>query len=180
MKAVVFFGEGFEEVEALAVVDILRRGEVEVIMAGISGREVTSSRKVIIKMDATVEEIAYDTVDMLIVPGGVPGVHNIYNSEVVKEKLKHFKVSGKWLAAICAGPGVLGKCELLHGHQAVCYPGFEHELKGAEVVTDRVVVSGKMITSIGAGASFEFALKLLEVLKGKEMSKKIKDAMHII
>ena len=179
MKVVVFFATGYEEVEALSVVDVLRRGSVEAIMAGVDGEEVTSARGITIKMDQTIDKIDYDKVDMLVIPGGIQGVNNVYASTRVKEEVLRFKREGKWLGAICAGPGVLGKWGVLEGEKAVCYPGFEKELMGATVSLERVVVSNRVITGIGAGASFAFALKLLEVLMGSEVSQRIKEGMLI-
>ena len=179
MKVVVFFATGYEGIEALSVVDVLRRGEVEVIMTGVDGKTVKSSRNIPVVMDQTLEEVDYESVDMLVLPGGVPGVHNLFASEEVKKQVKQFKDQNKWLAAICAGPGVLGKCGVLEGEKATCYPGFEEELIGACVLKERVVTSGKIVTGIGAGASLEFALELLSHLKGKEVADKVKVAMII-
>ncbi len=180
MKAVVFFATGYEEIEALAVVDILRRGGVEVIMAGVDGMCVKSGRGITVEMDQKAEAIQYDTVDMLFVPGGVPGVVNLANAEVVQHQLKQFKAEGKWIGAICAGPGVLGKLGLLKGEKAVCYPGFEHELEGATLVAERIVQSGKIVTGIGAGASMAMGLTLLACLKGEACANEVKEAMHIL
>lgn len=179
MKVVVFFATGYEEIEALSVVDVLRRGGVEVIMAGVDGEIVRSSRNIPIVMDQKAETIDYEQVDMLVIPGGVPGVHNVFDSTLVKKQICKFKENGKWLAAICAGPGVLGKVGVLKGEKATCYPGFEHELVEAEVIKERVVMSNRIITGIGAGASLEFALELLKVLEGEEKSNQIKQAMLI-
>ncbi|MGL4363402.1 MAG: DJ-1 family glyoxalase III [Cellulosilyticaceae bacterium] len=179
MKVVVFFGTGYEEVEALAVVDVLRRGGVETVMAGVTDQEVCSARNICIKMDTCAEQINYDEVDMLVIPGGLPGVHNVFASDFIKEKVQAFKKAGKWVAAICAGPGVLGKWGVLENEKATCYPGFEKELLGATHTGERVVVSNNVVTGIGAGASFEFALKLLEIAEDKEKSEQIKKAMLI-
>ena len=179
MKVVVFFAKGYEEIEALSVVDVLRRGGVEVVMAGVDGDCIKSGRGIEIKMDQRVETIDYNTVDMLVVPGGVPGVDNLYASKFVVEQLKAFKQANKWIGAICAAPGVLGKLGLLEGESATCYPGVEEELKGATVVNERVVVSHKVVTGIGAGASLEFALCLLELLMGSEKKEQVKRGMLI-
>ncbi len=177
MKVAVFFGTGYEEIEALAVVDILRRAQVEVCLVGVSGKTVVSSRKVRIDMDTTMEEFDASEVDMLVLPGGVPGVEHLYASSKLMELAKAFKRENKWLGAICAAPSVLGKWGLLEGERATCYPGYEEELKGCEVVAQRTVVSHKIITGIGAGASLEFALAIVEELVGIEKVKEIKKAM---
>lgn len=180
MKVAVFFAEGYEEVEALSVVDVLRRGGVEVIMAGVDAEEVTSARNIIVKMDQKAEEINYDEVDMIVLPGGLPGVDNLFASELVKSKILEFKKVDKWIAAICAAPSVLGKLGVLEGECATCYPGFEEHLSGAVHSGDRIVVSNKIITGKGAGASLEFALKLLEVIAGEERANQIKQGMLVI
>ena len=177
MKVAVFFGTGYEEIEALAVVDILRRAQVEVSLVGVSGKTVLSSRKVSINMDTTIEEFDASEVDMLVLPGGVPGIEHLYASSKLRELAKAFKRENKWLGAICAAPSVLGKWGLLEGERATCYPGYEEELKGCEVVAQRTVVSHKIITGIGAGASLEFALAIVEQLVGIEKVKEIKKAM---
>ncbi|MEG0580111.1 MAG: DJ-1/PfpI family protein [Niameybacter sp.] len=175
MKVVVFFATGYEEVEALSVVDVLRRGGVEVIMAGVDGDVVASARQIKIQMDQKAEDINYDEIDMVVLPGGLPGVDNLYASELVE-----FKAANKWIGAICAGPSVLGKFGVLEGENATCYPGFEQYLHGATHVEDRTVVSNKIVTGKGAGASFEFALQILEIAAGKEKAEQIKNAMIIL
>lgn len=180
MKVVVFFATGYEEVEALSVVDVLRRGGIEVVMAGIDGETITSARQITVKMDQKAEAINYDEVGMIVLPGGLPGVDNLFASEFVKSKVLEFKASNKWIAAICAAPSVLGKFGVLEGERATCYPNFEQFLYGATYVEDRTVVSHKIITGKGAGASFEFALKLLEVIAGEEKAEQIKKGMLIL
>ena len=180
MKVVVFFAEGYEEIEALAVVDVLRRGGVEVVMAGANKKKVVSGRNIKIEMDALASEVDYTMVDMVVLPGGIPGVDHLYHSQVVKDIVGGFKAEEKWIGAICAAPGVLGKWGLLEGEEATCYPGVESQLIGAKVSSERVVQSHKIITGIGAGASLEFALKLLEVLLGKEKRVQIQEAMLIL
>lgn len=177
MKAAVYFATGFEEVEALAPVDILRRGKVEVVMVGVSGKTVVSARNISVNMDTTIEEFDYNTVDMIVIPGGIPGVPNLEANEKVLESVKAFKKEGKWIAAICAGPSLLGKAELLAGEKATCYPGYEEFLLGAEHTGERVVRSGKVITGIGAGASLEFGYELLSALQGNEAAEKVRKGM---
>jgi 4-methyl-5(b-hydroxyethyl)-thiazole monophosphate biosynthesis len=178
MKVVVFFATGYEEIEALAVVDVLRRAEVEVIMAGVEGKIVKSARDIGIEMDALVSEVDMTQVDMIVLPGGGKGVENLEKSEEVKMIIKDFKTQGKYIGAICAAPSLLGKMGILKGHRATCYPGFEKYLEEA-YVNEEIVQSEKIITGVGAGVSLQFGLKLLEVLKGQEISEKIKKAMLI-
>lgn len=179
MKVAVYFATGYEEVEALAVVDVLRRGGIDVTMVGVTGKSVASARNISINMDQTIEEVDHSQIDMMVLPGGIPGVDNLKTNDTVVKNLKAFKQEGKWLAAICAGPSILGELGLLEGEKATCYPGFEDKLVGAEVVGERAVVSGKVITGKGAGAALEFGLTILSVIKGEEAAKKIAKAMII-
>lgn len=177
MKAAIYFAEGYEEVEALSVVDVLRRGGVEVIMVGVSEKQVIGAHQIKIEMDRLMDQVALDDIEMMILPGGGLGVENLKKNEALIEALKDFKAQGKWLAAICAGPSVLGQAGLLQGEEAICYPGFEAQLLGATISEARVAVSGKIVTAIGAGAALDFGFKLLEVLKGKETADKVRRAM---
>lgn len=177
MKVAVYFATGYEEVEALSVVDVLRRGNVEVLMVGVDGKSVVSSHKVSINMDITIDEVNHDEINMMVLPGGVPGVYNLADNKLLVEQLKAFKAQNKWLAAICAGPSILGNLGLLEGEKATCYPGFEDKLLGCEHLGERVVLSNHIITGKGAGAALEFGYKILEVLKGKELSDQIRKAM---
>lgn len=179
MKVAVFFGTGYEEVEALSVVDVLRRGKVDVTMVGVSGQAVTSSHGISINMDQTVEEIQFEDFGMLVLPGGVPGIHSLAACEQLMKALDQFKAENKWIAAICAAPSILGEAGLLKGEKATCYPGFEDKLLGCEHQEDGVVVSNHLITGKGAGYGFEFALKLLEIIKGKECAEQVKKGMLI-
>ena len=177
MKVAVYFATGYEEIEALAVVDVLRRGGIEVIMVGVDGKTVVSSHKVSINMDAAIDEINHDEIDMMVLPGGLPGVHNLAANETLVKALKAFKEQGKWLAAICAAPSILGDLGLLEGEKATCYPGYEDKLLGCEHLENKVVVSNHVITGKGAGASLEFGYKILEVLKGTEIVDQLKKGM---
>lgn len=179
MKVVVCFATGYEEVEALATVDVLRRAGIEVVMTGVDGAVVSSGRNIKIHMDELIERVKWPEIDMIMLPGGLPGVDNLIANEVLCENLKDFKEKGKWIGAICAAPSMLGKLGLLKGERATCYPGFEETLEGAVVTHERVTVSHKIVTGIGAGASLEFAFAVLEVLKGNEVAQKLKKAMMI-
>ena len=179
MKVAVYFGTGYEEIEALAVVDILRRGNVEVIMVGVNGNSVVSSRGVSINMDQTINEVDHSTIDMMVLPGGVPGVNHLEENPILIEQLKLFKMQNKWLAAICAAPSILGKHDLLEGEVATCYPGYEKYLLGCHYKEDGVVVSNRIVTGKGAGYSISFALKLLEIIKGESVANKVREGMLI-
>lgn len=177
MKVAVYFATGYEEIEALAVVDVLRRGNIEVSMVGVNSKTVVSARGISINMDTTLDELNHDEIDMMVLPGGVPGVINLEASEKLMSELKSFKEKGKWLAAICAAPSILGNQGLLVGEKATCYPNYESKLIGCEHVDERVVVSGKIVTGKGAGTAIDFALKILEVLESKEVADKVRKSM---
>lgn len=179
MKVAVYFATGYEEVEALAVVDVLRRGGVDVSMVGVTGKTVVSARQISINMDQTIDEVNHDEIDMMVLPGGIPGVDNLKVNETLVQNLKAFKKEGKWIAAICAGPSILGELGLLEGEKATCYPGYEEALVGATVVNERAVVSNKIITGKGAGAALEFGLTILSVIKGEEVANKVAKGMII-
>ena len=163
-KIAIFLADGFEEVEAFAPVDILRRGGLEVSMVSIMGRKtVNGSHGINTEADLLLEELDFADMDMLILPGGKQGTENLRSCTLLHEKLREFDAAGKYIAAICAAPTVFGKLGLLKGKKATCYGGMEGMLEGAEALTDPVVVDGHIITSRGMGTSIAFGLKLLEL-----------------
>ncbi len=177
-KAVILFAEGFEAVEAMAPVDILRRGGVETTMASITeDMMVTASNGVSVKMDTLLREVDLQEYDAIILPGGMPGTVNLGESEDVREALMAMNGAGKMVAAICAAPGVLGKYGLLEGKNACSYPEHEVNLKGANVLRDRVVVDGNIVTSRGMGTAMEFSFKLLELLENPRRAEEVKCAV---
>lgn len=177
-RVVMFFAEGYETVEALMVVDILRRGGVEVTMASINDDEfVRSSHGVNVEMDAVLGEIDVLTYDAVVLPGGMPGTLNLGESEAVKKALLAMNEAGKIVAAICAAPGVLGKYGLLEGKNACSYPDHEVNLHGANVLRDPVVTDGRIVTSRGLGTALEFGLILLEMLESVEKADQIRKAI---
>lgn len=167
----VFFATGYEEVEALTVVDILRRAGIETDMISVTGQlEVTSSHGVTIKMDKLIEEID-DSARMLVLPGGIPGTPNLKAHQGLRDLINRYAESGKYLAAICAAPTVYGEMGLLSGRRATCYPGMEDGLVGATTLTEPVVVDGNFITSRGLGTAIDFALRLVAILKDEGTAK---------
>ena len=177
-RAVMLFAEGFETVEALMVVDILRRGGVEVTMASINEEEfVRSSHGVNVEMDAVLGEVDVLDYDAIILPGGMPGTIHLGESEAVKKALFVMNEAGKIVAAICAAPGVLGKYGLLEGKRACSYPDHEKNLTGAQVLRDPVVTDGNLITSRGLGTAMEFGFSLLETLESTEKAEQIQKAI---
>lgn len=179
-KILVHFADGFEEIEALAPVDILRRAGCEVTIVSMNGKEVvTSSRGVKIVADKLFEEVNYSQADMLVLPGGMPGSKHLDEHQGLKDRLMEANKNGKWLAAICAAPMVLGHLGLLKGKRATCYPGNEQELAGANHTGKSVEKDGNIVTSKGAGVSVDFGLTLVEVLLGKEKADEVKMKMMV-
>jgi 4-methyl-5(b-hydroxyethyl)-thiazole monophosphate biosynthesis len=171
----IFLGNGFEEIEALSVCDILRRGGVDVKLAGVGGLKITGGHGITVTADIQVSEIKYDRAEMLIIPGGVSGVESIERSTECSEIIKNAAQKGIPLAAICAGPRVLAKLSLLKGKKITCYPGMEKEMTGAIADTTKATVSdGSLITGRAAGAALDFAFMLLEALKGQAVAEKIR------
>ncbi|MBN1187341.1 MAG: DJ-1/PfpI family protein [Bacteroidales bacterium] len=176
----IHFAEGFEEVEALTPVDVLRRAGMEIKMISITGvLDVKGAHGIIVHTDALFEEIDYDTGDMIILPGGMPGSSNLDNHENLKEQIIKYYEQGKYIAAICAAPMVFGHLGLLKGRRATCYPGFEEHLKRAYVTTEKVEVSENVITARGMGVAIDFSLKLVELLSGKEKAKELAEKMIV-
>lgn len=177
-RAVMLFAEGFETVEALMVVDILRRGGVELTMASINEDEtVRSSHGVEVGMDALLGEVDLADYDAIILPGGMPGTLHLSESGAVKKAVLAMNEAGKIVSAICAAPGVLGGYGLLKGKKACSYPSHEENLAGAQVVRTPVAVDGNIITSRGLGTAGEFAFALLTALAGPEKTEQIKEAI---
>lgn len=173
----VFLANGFEEIEALTAVDLLRRADIQVKTVSIMDEKlVYGAHGIAVEADILFKEGDYNRCSMLIFPGGMPGTTNLCNHRGLNEELKEFYAEGKPIAAICAAPMVFARAGLLNGHKATIYSGMEDELIGAEeVVTDQnVVVSGNVITSKGPGTAMDFALKLIEFIKGTQVSDEIK------
>ena len=177
MKAVVFFGDGFEECEALIVVDILRRAGVETTMASVMGRlRVDSSRHIKVMADALAEDVDFDSVDLIVLPGGRLGVENLSESAVVKKQCREF-AANKHLAAICAAPWLLASVGLLEGRKATCHPDFEGKMEGVILTGESVAIDGNLITGQGLGASFDFAFELVKILVGEDKADQIRKAI---
>lgn len=163
----VFLAHGFEEIEALTVVDVLRRAELEVQMVGVGGIDITGSHGITVHCDIPDTEAVPQNVDMIVLPGGMPGTLNLEKSQVVQAFIDHVVESDLWLTAICAAPSILGHKGLLDGKNATAFPGFETELGKAVYTGNMVEQDGKLVTGKGPGAALPFALKLVEVMLGK-------------
>ncbi|NCB93215.1 MAG: DJ-1/PfpI family protein [Clostridia bacterium] len=177
-KICIFLADGFEEIEGLTVVDLLRRAGEEVVMVSIMGRrEITGSHKIQIMADALYEEMDFSEAKMLVLPGGMPGTKHLGEYEPLTSLLTQWNEKGKMIAAICAAPSVLGELGILSGREAVCYPGFEEKLTGAIPGKKVVAEDGNIITSRGLGTAIDFASSLIEHLQGKEKAEEIKKSI---
>ena len=155
----VFLANGFEETEAIAPIDILRRCELDVVTVGVGEEVITSSHGISVIPDITeVDFVPSEEIDMIVLPGGMPGTLNLEKSRTVQEAIDYCTENGKYIGAICAAPSVLGKKNLLKGKKATCFPGFEDFLLGAEFTGAPVELDGKIITARGAGVAVEFGL----------------------
>lgn len=165
----VFFAEGFEEIEALTVVDLLRRADIPVKMVGIAGEDpAVGSHGISVGMNLSIDRVTIEETEMLVLPGGMPGTRYLGACEALTSLLKEADRRGIRIGAICAAPSVLGDLGLLNGRKAVCYPGFEERLKGAEVLEVPAVTDGHITTSRGLGTAIPFALEIISGLKGRE------------
>ena len=167
-----FFVEGFEEMEAVAPLDLLRRAGIEVRSVGVGGRVVTGSHGIAVTCDITADEVDMRDMEGVILPGG-PGHAKLGESVAVLACIEYAAQQGLLLAAICAAPSILGKNGYLKGRRACCYPGYEKYLAGAAVVYDPVVCDGNVITSRGAGTATEFALEIIAYLASPEKAEGI-------
>ena len=169
-----FLADGFEETEALAPLDILRRGGVEVQTVGVTGGYITGAHGITVKADILPPIALKDNTEAVILPGGGVGTQNLDASVLVKEAVQSAYSSGKLICAICAAPSVLGKMGLLRGKKATCYPGFEKYLDGAELSEANVAESGNVITANGMGAALDFGFAVLARLRGADKAEEVK------
>jgi len=165
MLVYMFLAEGFEETEAIGCLDVLRRAEIEALTVGVGGKEIKGSHGISVVADIELEKIDFDSLDGVILPGGMPGTMNLQAEEKVIEAVKHCAENGKLVAAICAAPMILGKLGLLNGKRATCYPGFEEFLEGAELDDSLVSIDGNIVTGKGAGASMLFGARIADWFK---------------
>lgn len=172
-----FLANGFEEIEALCPLDLLRRAGLEVTTVGIGGEAVCGSHGIVVNAD--IPEILYADAapEMVILPGGMPGSKHLDESRTVDVALRAATKSGAYIAAICAAPMVLGHRGLLQGKNAICYPGFEKELTGATLSDKKVVRDGNIITAAGMGVALDFGLELVKVLKGEDAALALRHAI---
>lgn len=164
----IFFAPGFEEIEAIATLDILRRSELDVQSVGVGGKTVKGAHGISVICDVTDTEISLADLEMIVLPGGMPGTLNLEKSPVVRTALEHAAEKDLWVAAICAAPSILGHMGMLEHKRFTCFPGFEQEVENAHYTTERVVRDGKIITGKGPGCAIDFALEIVAALAGKD------------
>ena len=173
----IFLAEGFEEIEALTPLDLLRRAGLPVTTVGVQHKVVTGSHGIAVTADILDTEFSDDKPDMVILPGGMPGTLNLDASPIVHTAISSALASGAYIAAICAAPSILGKRGLLAGKRAVCFPGFEDTLAGAILSADKVAIDGRIITAKGMGAAMDFGLALVAVFKGNDTAESLRHAV---
>ena len=173
----IILGKGFEEIEAIAPCDILRRGGVEVKCAGIGGLEITGGNGITVKADCTVEEMDLEAMELIMLPGGLGGVASIRGSETAMHAIRYAYENGKFVTAICAAPMILAQLGITDGKNATVYPGNEPNMGSANMVDANAVADGKVLTGRAPGAALDFGYLLLETLKGAETAAKIRSGM---
>ncbi len=178
-SVIAYLANGLEEVECLAVVDVLRRAGVEVTLASIhESKKIKGTHGIFIGADILAKDLDAASADLLFLPGGMPGTRYLGESKYVVDAVKRAAADGRRIAAICAAPSVLGELHLLEGKKATCYPGFEDKLYGAEHVTDGVVTDGTITTCRGLGYAIDLGLELIKLLVSEEKSLEIKAAIQ--
>ena len=174
----VFLADGFEIIEAMAPIDMLRRAKVGVTTVGVDKELITSSCGISVKADITSDQFEFNDVEAIVIPGGGQGVINLEKSEFVQAVIDEAVECGALICAICAGPSILGHKGLLKGKNAICYPGFEEALEGAIISNDHVVTDGDYNTAKGAGVAVEFGLEIVKELVGEAEAEAVKSAIQ--
>lgn len=174
----VFLADGFEETEALATVDILRRAQLDVRTVGVGAKQKTGSHGITVLTDLTDAQIDLSEISAVVLPGGMPGTVNLEQSQAVTGCVRYCVQHGLYICAICAAPSILAHMGLLNGKKATCFPTFSRELDHAELLDLPAVCDGKMITGKGAGATIEFALLIVEKIAGKEVALQVRTALQ--
>lgn len=173
-----FLADGFEETEAIGALDVIRRADIDIQTVGVGAKTVCGSHGVKVEADITADEIDYEKIDGVILPGGMPGTVNLQNSSEVIRVVKYCAENDKIVAAICAAPMILGQLELLRGKHATCFPGYEKDLIGAEATGEYAVSDGKFITGRGAGAAMLFGAKIVDAIKPGQGVEILKQMQH--
>lgn len=173
----IFLADGFEEIEALTPLDLLRRAGVEVKTVGIGGKKIVGSHGIAVEADLEESEFSDSMPDMIILPGGMPGTKNLQASRTVMEAIRHAVQCNALIAAICAAPMILGQLGMLKGMKAVCYPGFEEYLPESEILNGPAVRDGNVITGTGMGAALDFGLLLVSAMRGDKVADELRHAV---
>lgn len=174
----IHLAKGFEEIEAITIIDVLRRAGLDVKTVSVTGTlKVPGAHQIQVEADLLFEEADYNRATMMILPGGMPGTTNLLNHKGLLDKLKVFHDNGKLIGAICAAPMVLGSLGILAGKSAVCYPGFESHLIGATVSKDPFATDGNIVTGRGVGTALGFSLEIVRILKGEKLASDLRTAL---
>ena len=175
-----FLADGFEETEALATLDVMRRAGVETVTVGVTGKSVTGSHRVEVKADAFIDDITFENLDGVVLPGGMPGTKNLEKCAKVIEAVKYCHENGKIVSAICAAPSILGHLGILSGKTATCFPGFEKELTGANHTAAHVETDGNIVTGKGAGCAIEFGHAIVSLAASRETADRVISDMQCL
>ena len=173
----IFLAEGFEEIEALCPLDLMRRAGLEVQTVGVGSKMIKGAHGITVEADITVSEYTPHGSDMIFLPGGMPGTLNLAACDTVISAIKDAVASDKYIAAICAAPSILGDMGLLEGKEAICYPGFEDRLTGAKISERRVVRDGRMITAAGMGVALDLGLEIVKLFCGEQKAAELRSAV---
>lgn len=174
-----FLAEGFEEIEALTPVDVLRRGKLQLTTVGVTGKTVKGSHGIPVTADITIDELGdLSDADAVILPGGMPGTLNLEANEKVRSDVEYCYNNSRLIAAICAAPSIFGHMGLLEGKRATAFPGFEKDLSGAVLKNEFVAHDGNVITAKGMGVSLDFALEILAALKGSDTANAVRSSLQ--
>lgn len=173
----IFLANGFEECEALVPLDILRRANIEVKTVGIDSNTIVGSHGISVNCDTVNKDLSFENLKGIILPGGLPGATNLEADKTVQDAIDYCVSNNLLISAICAAPQILGHKGILNGKNAICFPGFEQELKGANILNQKVVRDGNIITAWGAGAAFEFGFEILSYLSNEDTANDLRNNM---
>lgn len=174
-----FFANGFEEVEAIAALDVIKRAGIDIKSVGVNGNEITGSHNITVKCDITTDDVSFDGLNGIILPGGMPGTTNLLTDKTVNDCIDYCNEKGLLICAICAAPMILGRKGLLEGIEAICFPGFEEELSGAIISDKFVCKSNNIITAKGMGSAINFGLEIVAYFKGNESAASLRNTLQI-
>lgn len=178
-KILIPLASGFEELEAITNIDVLRRAGLEVLTAGIGSKEIEGDHGIKVKTDTTIEEVKVEDLKAVVLPGGMPGASNLRDSNQLLNIIKKLNEENKLCAAICAAPIVLEAAGILDGKKATSYPGFDKDMSSCNYQNDRVVIDGNLITGRGPGVAMEFAMTIVEYLIDEETKRELQKSMIV-